>query len=174
VRQVAALGADKRQGPPTRVTKDHPFPIVVLAVGTAHGGPLLDSGESCGGTRTERTIFALPNPGCEIGGQYSRYCLLSSGNPQQTNEALLDAPGGCTRARSAAQAARSSTRGRWYACDAVLRRLAPDLQDMRGTSGSVKKSTPWCAHDTSPGSGTWPPSDQPDVGSAPWNSPLVS
>jgi hypothetical protein len=91
VRQVAALGADKRERPPTRVTKDRPFPIIVLAVGTVHGCPLLDAGERCGSTPAEMTIPAPPNPGCEMSGQYSRYCLLSSANPQQTNEALLDA-----------------------------------------------------------------------------------
>jgi hypothetical protein len=41
------------------------------------------------------------------------------------------APGGVTnRAALAASIARSRTRGRVYACDSILERLAQDLQDM--------------------------------------------
>jgi hypothetical protein len=38
------------------------------------------------------------------------------------------------------------------------------LEDRKGWLAEWKRSTPWWASDTSPGMGTWPPPDQPDIG----------
>jgi hypothetical protein len=70
-----------------------------------------------------------------------------------------------TRTASAARTARSTMCGRVYACDTLLERLAPDLQDMAAALGPCiqeERAMVGQRHLTRPRH--VPPTDQPDIG----------
>jgi hypothetical protein len=51
---------------------------------------------------------------------------------------------------------------RLYACDALLKRLAQDLEDVTPELREcIEEEQPWCASDTSPGIDTCPPPIRP-------------
>jgi hypothetical protein len=62
------------------------------------------------------------------------------------------------RAASAASAMTSVMCAQWFLEETLLDRWSQDLEDMALRSGrSANHRMSWCASDTSPGSGIWPP-----------------
>jgi hypothetical protein len=111
--------------------------------------------------------------------QYFRCGVVSSEKHETPSEAGVEGPGGDTsgvgvaaevmggygpllkppevvsRAAKVAKTLRSRTPAKLYVYDTLLERLAQDLQHMAPERWLfIQISTPWCARNTSPGSGT--------------------
>ena len=183
---IAAGRADPGQRTPASGTKSRPFTISLLAVWATHGSPPQNSGErSRGAPGPEPRRAFLIYKGWVVC-QYSRPSPVSSEKHETTSDAGVDGGDGGTwwvrtatvvmgnyhplpeplavisRMAKSATALRVMTLARWYVDDAVLERLAQPVED--GPSArrrASRQSTPWCASDTSPGSGTWPPPIRP-------------
>jgi hypothetical protein len=67
-----------------------------------------------------------------------------------------------SRAAMVATTLTSRTLAKLYVYDTLLKRLSPDLQDVAAARRPfIQEEHPWCASDTSPGIGTWPPPIRP-------------
>src|SRR5262245_38769525 len=75
---------------------------------------------------------------------------------------LPEPPTFVSHAANVAKTLRSGTPAKLYKYETLLEGLAEDLQDVAATFRSASSNrTPWCAHETSPGIGMWPPPISP-------------